>query len=353
MPWQLLATAVVLARLGRGRVRRAPLRPAPATGVSVVIPARDEEARLAPCLHGLAGDPAVGEVIVVDDSSKDGTAALARSLGARVVAAGPLPDGWVGKPWALDRGLREARGDVVVSLDADTRPRPGLIGALVAALAEADLVTAGARFDCSTAGERLLHPAMLMTLVYRFGPPDADAPVKPDRLLANGQCTAVRRLQLLEAGGYAHGAGHLTDDAAFARGLARRGWRVSFHQAGDLLTVDMHASAVETWREWGRSIALPGVTSPAWQAADVAAVWLTLGLPPLRALLGRATRLDRALLALRALMTVATAPAYVRRGPAYWLSPLLDPLVAARLTEAALRPARSWRGRTYTRNSAG
>ena len=50
----------------------------------------------------------------------------------------------------------------------------------------------GARFVCGTPGERFLHPALLATLVYRFGPPDADAPGAPARLLANGQCTAVR-----------------------------------------------------------------------------------------------------------------------------------------------------------------
>jgi dolichol-phosphate mannosyltransferase len=139
----------------------------------------------------------------------------------------------------------------------------------------------------------------------------------------------------------------MTDDAAFARGLAERGWRIVFRDAGDLLAVDMHASGVETWREWGRSIALADVTSPAWRAADVAVVWLTLGLPPLRLLAGRATRLDRGLLALRWLMLVPLASGYVRRGPPYWLSPLADPLAAVRLTVSALRPARRWRGRSY------
>lgn len=188
---------------------------------------------------------------------------------------------------------------------------------------------------------------MLLTLVYRYGPPDAAAAVSANRLLANGQCTAVRRERLIEAGGYAHAAGHLTDDAAFARGLARRGWRVAFHDAGPLLEVAMHDSVGELWREWGRSLALPDVTRRRDQLADQLVVWLTLGLPPVRVLLGRGTALDRALLLLRAAMTAATAPAYVRRGPAFWASMAADPLAAARLSSSALRPARSWRGRTY------
>jgi dolichol-phosphate mannosyltransferase len=349
---QALAAAIVLARLARGRTRRPALE---ATGsparVSVVIPARNEAARIGPCLDGVLADPDVGEVLVVDDGSTDGTAEIAQARGARVVVAGEPPPGWVGKPWALQRGLEAAAGDVVVSVDADTRPRPGLARALARALQDADLVTAGARFVCSTAGERWLHPALLMTLVYRYGPPDAAAPAAVSRLVINGQCTAARREPLLAAGGYAEAAGHMTDDAAFARGLARRGWRVAFHDGGGLIDVDMHESGAETWREWGRSIGLPGVTSPAWAAADVAVVWLTLGLPPLRVLAHRAGKLDWALLTLRAAMLAAVAPSYARRGAPFWLSPLADPLAAARLTWSSVRPARRWRGRVYARRT--
>ncbi len=346
---QALAAAVVLARLSRGRTRRPALEPgrAPELTISAVIPARDEVERIGPCLDGLLADPDVGEVLVVDDGSTDGTADLARARGARVVEAGDAPPGWVGKPWALQRGLEAATGDVVMSVDADTRPRPGLARALAQALDNADLVWVGARLVCSTAGERWLHPALLMTLVYRSGPPDAAAPTAVSRVVINGQCTAARREPLLAAGGYAEAAGHMTDDAAFARSLARRGWRVAFHDGGGLIDVDMHESGAETWREWGRSIALPGVTSPAWAAADVAVVWLALGLPPLRVLAGRARRLVWALLALRCAMLAAVAPSYTRRGAPFWLSPLADPLAAARLTWSAMRPARRWRGRVY------
>ena len=129
---------------------------------------------------------------MVDDRSRDGTADVAREHGARVVAGAEPPAGWVGKPWALQQGLEAAAGDVVVSLDADTRPRPGLVGALAAALAEADLVTASARFVCVSAGERLLHPSMLASLVYRYGPADAE-PRRPRARQRPGHGRAPRR----------------------------------------------------------------------------------------------------------------------------------------------------------------
>lgn len=344
------AAAVAVARLSRGRRRRAPLTPnsdPPARSVSVVIPARNEEGRIAGCLQGLAADRHILEVLVVDDGSSDGTAALARSLGARVVEAGQPPPGWVGKPWALQRGLEEAAGEVVVSLDADVRPRRGLAAAAVAALADADLISVGTRFDCDGAFERWLHPAMLATLVYRFGPPDATRPSAPDRVMVSGQCTAVDRRALLGAGGYQPAAGHFTDDCALARALARNGWRIAFRDGASLVDVDMHESALDLWREWARTLALTDVTGPWWRSADVAVLWSAMVLPLVRVLAGRGDRLDAMMIALRCAITAATAGSYKVRGWPYWLSPLADPLAAARITISALHRPRRWRGREY------
>lgn len=92
----------------------------PAT-VSVIIPARNEESRLPSLLKSLAFQtrPA-DEVIVVDDHSTDGTAALAAAAGARVVTARSLPPDWNGKTWACWSGAEAATGRILVFLDADT-----------------------------------------------------------------------------------------------------------------------------------------------------------------------------------------------------------------------------------------
>ena len=280
---QAVAAAIVAARLARGRRRRAPLAPlaeSAAGMVSVVIPARDEADRIAPCLEPLRGDPGVREVIVVDDCSSDGTAEVARAHGARVVAGRELPDGWVGKPWALQQGLEAARGEIVLTLDADTRPRPGLAGAMAAALADADLVTAGARFVCDAPGERWLHPAMLATLVYRFGPADAEVRVTPARVLANGQCTAVRRRALIAAGGYAPAAGHMTDDVALARALARArlAGRVPRRTRAAWTSTCM-TPGPGSGASGGDRSRCPDATPVRWQAADLAVVWLALAPP--------------------------------------------------------------------------
>lgn len=108
---------VLLPRLGRGG------KAGGATGVpdlSIIIPARDEEERLAPLLDSIARQSLrPSEVLVVDDGSTDATAEVARRHGARVVTADPQPGGWWGKTWACGQGAVAARGEVLLFLDAD------------------------------------------------------------------------------------------------------------------------------------------------------------------------------------------------------------------------------------------
>jgi dolichol-phosphate mannosyltransferase len=165
--------------------------------------------------------------------------------------------------------------------------------------------------------------------------------------VADGQCLAARRAELLAEGGFSLARDRMTDDIGLARALRARGWGVAVHDGGDLLEVRMYESLRETWREWGRSIAMPDVTPALWQAADVAVVWLAMALPLPRLLARRGTSLDSVLLAVRLALHGALARAYRPRGAAFWLAPLADPAAAVRLTLSAVRPLRVWRGRSY------
>ena len=317
----------------------------------MIIPARDEAARIEPCLRAVVGAPGVHEVIVVDDESSDATAAIATRLGARVIVGRPLPGGWVGKPWALQQGLDAATTEWVVALDADTEPDAALPAALVARATNDrwDLLSAGARFVCPTPGLRWLHPAMLTTLIYRFGPVGARHRPSPARVLANGQCIAFRRGALADIGGFSATSSHLTDDIALARQLATLGWNVGFVDGTTMISVQMHSSAGDAWRNWGRSLPMADVTSVPWRVADLIVIWLAQALPLPRLLLRRADALDVVLLAARLGTLVGTAPAYGKasRRLAWRLSPLADVPVAALVTKGALRPGRTWRGRRY------
>ncbi len=370
---QLTALALLLARLWPGR-NRVPAVPPLADGgapgaVSIVVATLNEAHRIAPCLEGLtAQGPVVREILVVDSGSQDGTAELVlaaaeRDPRIRLLRDPPLPSGWVGKVWALQHGLQHASGEWMLGIDADTAPHPGLAaGALHAANRyRYDAASFAPRFRMSTAAERWLQPALLVTLVYRFGAAGTDA--SGERVMANGQCFLARRSTLLSVGGYVSARASFSDDVTLARHLARAGHHVGFLDGSRLYDVRSYSSAREAWREWGRSLDLKDSTSVARQWGDVVFLAVVQGTPvPALVLLGLCSLLlpagalasaspvlitSGALLAVRILLQRALAPSYAERGIAFWLSPLADPLAALRILLSTVRRPRAWRGREY------
>jgi len=92
---------------------------------SIVIPARNEEQNLATLIDSLKHQTLKPlEIIVVDDHSEDGTAAIAQREGCAVLRSESLPEGWAGKPWACWQGAKKAGGTLLVFLDADTFLEP-------------------------------------------------------------------------------------------------------------------------------------------------------------------------------------------------------------------------------------
>ncbi|MDG1784937.1 MAG: glycosyltransferase [Ilumatobacter sp.] len=187
---------------------------------------------------------------------------------------------------------------------------------------------------------------MLTTLVYRFGPPGVVT--APDRAMANGQCMAVPRHSFLERGAMQTVRGEVVEDIALARRMAHDGARVGFLDAGEMLEVRMFESLRDTWRGWGRSLALPGVEPRRRQLFDLAVVLLAQALPLPRLVLRKADIVDVVLLAVRFGTLAGTRTAYSRVDVAYWLSPLADVPAAVTIARGIFRRGpHSWRGRTY------
>jgi dolichol-phosphate mannosyltransferase len=370
---------VLLARLMPGRTRRPPIAPRTTprrdTTVSVIVATLNEARRIGPCLEGLMQqqEPML-EVLVVDSRSTDGTrelveVAAARDPRVRLITDDPLPTGWVGKVWALETGLREARGEWVLGIDADTVPAPGLVGAVVDAVEQDryDVASFSPQFRDQTPTERFVQPAMLVTLVYRCGAAGAKQP-PPDRVLANGQCFVSRRDLLVKNGGYAPARASFCDDVTLARHLAANGARVGFLDGSKIIQVSAYTSLAEMWREWGRSFDLKDAT-PVWRRwLDVALVWAVQALPLPFLLIaglfalagvvpehgGQNEMLWQALLLvngsalfIRLFMLWALRGCYAERGWSFWCSWLSDIAAAWRLTLSTAKVPKAWRGRQY------
>jgi len=204
--------------------------------VSVLVPARNEEANIGPCVSSLLNQEYPDfEVLVLDDNSSNGTVSSLALIGSKqsrlqILRGAALPDDWLGKHWACHQLAQAAEGEVLLFTDADTvHHRYALRDAVAALLGEeADLVTALPRQETVSFAEQLIVPLipwsilsfLPICLAHRVGTPLVSA--------AAGQFMLFRRQAYEQIGGHSDVRQHATDDLALARKIKARGlrWRL-------------------------------------------------------------------------------------------------------------------------------
>lgn len=204
----------------------------PPPKVSVLIPARNEELRLRPCLGTLSdSDYPILEILVLDDHSTDGTAQLVnqRAKGdprIRLLSGQPLPAGWVGKPWACHQLSREAQGEYLLFVDADTRFSDITISQAVnlAHREKADLISLWPYLESLSWSERLVIPFVHLFILF-YLPHWVRAPLRCFGA-ANGQFVLFRRTAYEQIRGHESVRDHLVEDISLARNLRQAGHKV-------------------------------------------------------------------------------------------------------------------------------
>lgn len=317
--------------------------------VSVLLPARNEAARIGPTLTALLASrhvPAL-EVVVLDDASTDGTGDLVESIArvdgrVRLVrATDEPPSGWLGKPWACHRlaEAADARSTVLVFLDADVLLAPDGLARTVRLLREVELgfVSPYPRQLAVSPAERLVQPLLQWSWLTLLPLRLAETADRPSMAVANGQLLAVDAGLYRRSGGHAAVADAVLEDVALARVLRAAGGHGGMADGTGIATCRMYDGWPDVRDGYAKSLWAAG-GSPVGSAAQVALLLALYARPdPVAYAAGVASR-------------IVTAR---RTGGRAWPDALAHP--ASIVTYAALtglswarhrRGQLTWRGRT-------
>lgn len=339
--------------------RTPPRRTAPAA-VSILIPARNEEASIAGAVRAALDQPGVAlEVVVLDDHSTDRTAAIVRDLSerdprVRLVSAPPLPPGWSGKQHACHALGTQARHPILLFQDADVRLEPHSVGRMAAFLRArgAGLVSGVPRQVTGTPGEALVIPMIHVLLLGYLPMPGLRFSTHPSFGAACGQLMLMDRDAYAAAGGHAAIRNSLHDGVTLPRAFRRAGLRTDLFDATRLARCRMYRGFGQVWAGFSKN-ATEGMATPlalpVWTVLLVGGhvmPWILLladpgPVPALAAGAGLAFRL---LLALRFRQSIAGALLHP-----VGVTVMLAIQWTALLRSALGRPS-VWRGRAYPGN---
>lgn len=346
----------------------------PAPKVTILVPAKDEEANIAECLKTLqAQDYPDFEIVVIDDRSTDRTAEIVQRLADQdprihLVRIAELPPGWFGKARAMHVGAQSAAGRWLLFVDADCRQAPGSVRAAMAyTLARGgDMLSLWPLLEMHGFAENLVQPLCGSILGLWFRPQLVNDP-RRQAAFANGQFVLVRRETYQAVGGHQAVRDKLVEDIWFARAVKGSGARLLNAVGFDMFSTRMYDRLGAVWRGWSR-IFSNAFRSPWTIVAAMMLVLLMSGSPfVLTAVAGtmaaQAGWTDTSLNVLAALgaaqivvMMIALVRycRTIRARPAYLVLYPLSVLIVEGILLSALLAALGlkrvqWRGTTYPR----
>ncbi len=225
--------------------------------VTVLIPARNEAEVIATTLSALRQQGLGLHVVLVDDDSSDGTAAIAEACALpnlRIIRSTTLPDGWSGKLWAQQQGLQQVQTPLTLLLDADIELLPGVIHALKQKREAENLqfISLMAALRFSSFWEKLLLPAFIhfFRLIYPFALVN-----NPESKLAAaaGGCILAETDVLRQIGGMEAIKDAIIDDCTLAKTVKRSGHKIWLGLTRSVLSQRPYVNLSEIWEMVART----------------------------------------------------------------------------------------------------
>ena len=232
--------------------------------VSIVIPARNEERNIRSCvLSALNQDHPSVEVIVLDDASDDSTPQILEKLIQEfpqlIIEKGtgePLPEGWFGKPWALERAQKKANGTWILFVDADVVLSPKAVSRCLfyAQQNQLGMLTGLGTLTMESFWEYVLQPAIGGLILAGNSLSKVNDHRQKDHNLANGQFIMITRQAYEKIGRHGAVKNNILDDIGMARALAEHD--VPYHclHLQDIFSCRMYTSFSEIWEGWTKNL---------------------------------------------------------------------------------------------------
>jgi chlorobactene glucosyltransferase len=265
-------------------IRTPPVAP-PAGGpfVSILVPARNEEKNIRRCVEALlAQDYPAFEVLVLEDRSRDATAAILMEISARdsrlvILAGTELPAGWAGKPHALYQAANAAIGDWLLFVDADTFLAPNALSASLASARRtgADLYTVMTEQLMGSFWEKTVLPLVMTALSVGFSPKKVNDPKTRDAI-ANGQYILIKRTVYDAIGGHEKLHNLIVEDKAISEQVKWNGYRLIVADGRGVAQTRMYTDLPSLWEGWTKNIYLGLADRPGLMALGVFGAFLAL-----------------------------------------------------------------------------
>lgn len=342
--------------------------------VCAIVPARNEADVLPRSLRSLLTQDYPGQfrIILVDDQSTDGTAAVAQQIAAEVenesalqiLSTELLPVGWAGKLWAMQQGVeylqQQGSPPYLLFTDADIEHPPDSVRALVAKAEqeERDLVSLMVMLRCDSVWERLLIPAFVFFFQKLYPFPWVNNPHQKMAAAAGG-CILVRSQALIRAGGLPVIRDALIDDCSLAAAIKSSGnpGNIWLGLTTTIVSLRPYTTLGSIWNMVARTAYTQLHYSPLLLAGSVIGMGLVYMIPPVSLVYGLITGIQ-GIAIIGACTWLLMAVAYFPTIRLYRLTPLWAltlPLIALLYTLMTLDSARrhwqgqggAWKGRVY------
>ena len=237
--------------------------------VSIIVPTLEEENNIRKCLDSVTKlDYPNYEVLVVDGGSKDKTAEIAESYGVKVIVDANLPTGWIGKSYGCHVGYTNAKGEVLLFTDADTKHKPESLRITVSQLLGADVALFSMLPYLEAYRFYEYFPSYLYFLSYLCGGPREDVNNKynKDSFIASGQYMLFTREGYEELGGHTAISSSLVEDVALAKLTKEKELGLSYFDGTRLVQTRMYPDGFgQFFRAFRRSIWGGIVTLTPWR----------------------------------------------------------------------------------------